>query len=281
MNESAPFQSGSRSRSARSALATAIVAHGVLLASILIATHLAFGSQGAITPANQIPWTPLVRAQLYLLAIYLGLGGGSAWVRLSLFLCGVAAASAATQSAYLLLTPWPGPIWRSYLLFADMYLVMYLLPMLCVGVLLLPLRTLWGAIQAPETSEQTRRFHIGNLLALTTVVAVAAGVFAGVERWEVGVSIDYRRMPREIAAATLGLAGATWFSLAAGRMRFLGLAGLICGVIAGWFVWPKVDWTDWVGPCYTYAAVLLTLLWLRRAGYRVRGGVFSGSQRTD
>jgi hypothetical protein len=276
-----PSPSESYSSTRRRALAAVVVAHGAILASILAATHAAFGSEGAITPENQIPWAPLVLAHLYLLAIYLGLGGGSAWVRLPLFLCGVGAASAATQSAYLLLTPWPPPLWRRYLDFADMYLVIYLLPMLCVGALLLPLRIFWGAIQTPENRETTSQFPIGSLLAFMTIVAVAASVFAGVQQWEVGVVIDYRRMPLEIAAAAVGLAGAASFCLAAGRIRYLGFAGVIGGMIAGWSIWPKVDWTDWIGPCYTYAAVLLTLLWLRRAGYRLRGGLFSKSSGAD
>jgi len=256
----------------RTAVITVIIGHVVLLASLIAATRLVVGLDDALTVRNQIAWVPLVYSQLFLLAIYLGLGGGASWMRLPLFFVGVLAAGMATRTAHLLLaTPSPsylGHFFNDW----DLELVIDLLPMLCLGALLLPLRIPWGAIQGPRRGDRTTQFRLSDMLALMFVVAIAATVFSDVQDWEVGLIIDFRRMSYSIAAASLGMAGTVYLMFHNTWTRWFGLVGLGGGLVAGCFIWPIREWSDWGGPCFTYAVVVLTFFVLRTGGYRLRGG---------
>jgi hypothetical protein len=251
-------------------LAALIFIHGALVPVAIAVTLAVFGFEDDLTIENQQTWTPIIGAQVSLLAVYFVFGSGNAYQRFALFLLGLMYVLASVVWAYSMLTSFPDPqyrVWIEELRATSIWLV---LPAVSMGVALIPFRLLLGSIGRRNSEvPNVNQFRIADLLALMLLVAVAISWYRLVVSEQLRQMIDLEDTGISAALGALGAVGGAHLLLSQ-RHAWIGLVAVGTSLLAIYWIYGTVGWgLEWRPTAYHWTVFVATLYLVRAADYRL------------
>lgn len=256
-----------------------IAVHVCLIPIAIVATRYAYGVENALTLRNQHTWTPIVTAQSILLAMYLAFGSGALSRRFLCLCIGSLSLTFLVAWAYSMLSTFPDPKWKTFLLQMRTNSLWILLPAWLSAFALLMLRPFIGGIEPQGDAKRSRQFSLQDAFIVTALVAVATAWFSYVARIEVDASNAkhiYDVIPI-VPLASMALRNclgilATVCLAYSRQYRWLGALALL-GWLA-WFIVVQLNSTTSLSlpvsaiyHAYMWGIVLATVLAYRAIGY--------------
>jgi hypothetical protein len=253
----------------RRLVACVLLAHVILLMpSILTNKHGWY---------SDVDFRPLTSAQYLLLTLYFGLGTGGLWNRFAISMLGMVFITLYVVWALAK----PDDNGHSYRVAFQLWSILLMLPMLAIGIVLLPFRALVGQIQRSTSTNSTHRFRILDLLGITLVVALAM-MWVNLFRAASDVPIDdisIGHWSKNTVLYTIELLAAAICVLGL-RFRLISLVVLVALVASQYIDVLIISPSAWIYDVYRWLIVLLTLLAFRSAGFRLTNSVFSIRQKS-
>ena len=218
---------------------------------------------------NDRRWTPIIDAQISLIALYLGLGAGGLLLRSILALTG---------SIYVLTTLVLGtstrfqfktPVIDTWVHYLKAVSIEAALPPILAGLALIPLRV-FIRIASPGSDHQAKRFRIADVLLATLLVSLVLAWYRYASH-VLGYPLFIKDMATWTSFVMLGVVGCYLLVLSS-RWWWIGLALIAVSMFLLSQVLVRVTGyhvPSWSQLTYQFTVVLVTLAAYRWAGVRV------------
>jgi hypothetical protein len=246
--------------------------HCVLVPIAVLATLQIYGLQNRITVENQRIWTPIVDAQISLLALYWGLGAGGALLRSGLSLVGAVYVLLTSIWGNSMLAKFPDRTVEALLVSLKIGSIEVVLTSAASGAVLLTLRGLIG-VGPSRSCNSSHRFRIADLLLTTLLVAAVLAWY----RYAWPAMPEYFRIQEVmiwIAFTTIGAVGC-FLLLLSTKWWWVGGILMVTSLLLIWKVLNKVtgyDVPSWTNIAYQFTVILVTIAAFRSLGVHLRRG---------
>lgn len=256
-------------------LSSVVLFHVALVPLVVLGTNLILGYQNALTPSNQMTWTPIISAQSALLSAYLAFGGGPTRRRLLWFIAGCLELLFAVVFAYSLLCDFPEPRWAVFFSQLRTNSLWVVIPPAVSGLLMMFVRPWFGEVRHPSGGESSLGYSVLDVLAVTTLLCASITWFSYVAKIPVEAS-NAERIADIIPILPL-LSSALWRGPLVMTMVWLvfsdrkRLFAVVPFLLVGVANLHDFSLKTFGLSLYAWVLVLVTLLVFRWAGYRLLG----------
>jgi hypothetical protein len=264
-----------------------VAVHVCLIPIAIAATLYAYGFENALTLNNQCTWTPIIAAQSILLAMLLAFGSGSLKRRALYFLAGSLALTWMVVWAYSMLSTFPEPKWKTFLLQMRINSLWILLPTWMSAIVLLLVRPFSGGLERRGNADRTHQFSLQDVFIVMTLSAVGVAWFSFVARiplqavnakhvWDV---IPLTLLAFAAIERCFGILAIVWL-IFSGRPRWIGVLALLA-LLAWLGVSRTYPWSDawaYFYLAFTWTIVLATAIAYRLLGFRLTNAKVSSAK---